>query len=209
MLFQANKIYNFFYSKYLMYNNKKMRRFIKTELGFSIIQIIVVLGLMAISMMVTVDMLTQHNKQLLTTRILISRDSVVNIIKLNAMKVSVLKKTAETDAVNNLFHHCVFGKNQDSTVTVNGCLGGGIEHRLKLIDLSGAIVAGPAARDTFPADPLYYESDGSVCSGNISKCPIQAEVVFSATCPGASPPVNCDQAATVVVKYIISQNQAA
>ena len=172
-----------------------MNKHIRSQRAFSLLHILIVLALMTIGMMTSLDMLSQHQKQILTTKVAINRDSVASLIRFAASKNSALQ-ASYVNIDNTLFSRCVRGKDPDGTPYANGCPTG--VNPLKLLDQAGALVAGQ------PFSPVYYDANGAMCTGDTSNCPLQAQTTFTAECPGGTFP--CDQAVSVTITYTVSQN---
>lgn len=135
----------------------------------------------------TTQIIEQVSRGNMGSRVIASRDSVLNSISFHA---SFSKSLIASTLTTNALKYCVYG-----LPLSNNCVAGPTP--MNLTDEAGTLVAGPSA-----AAPVRYDLEGNVCTVAGPRCPIEAFTTFTPTC-AVGPP--CDQAVSIRVDITLRQ----
>ncbi len=163
--------------------------------GFSLVEILVALGIMAGLMLGIVTLVENTNKSSMATRLSLTRDRLTNLVTLYVSRTAALKNSL-THANNSYFERCV-----NSNIAGTTDCTAGTTYALTLLEPVGTnIFAGTTAA------PSRYDANGAPCAAVSNGCPLEVITSFVAVCPGAT--AVCDQAQSLQVTYLVRKSPA-
>lgn len=165
-------------------------KLLKNRFGFSLVEILVALGVMSILMLGIITLVENTNKSGMATRMALTRDRLTNLVTLYISRTGALKNSI-INAGNANFDRCV----NTSIAGTLDCTAGPVNDLFLLEPVGATVFAGP------PANPSRYDANGGPCPALSVNCPLEVITSFTAVCPGAT--ATCDQAQSVQVTYIV------
>lgn len=203
---------------------KKSSRFYQiSHYGFSLIQVLISIGVMSIVAMGMLHMFTADQKRLIMTRQMSSRDSIKmladryildsKIITDSSLSTNYPSLGANIEG-NRALDYCLNGHPvaptpQCPALQHPNCCNAVVDQPFHILDpsdsshtkrFSGTDAAtSPFATTSF--SPVRYSIDGGICTIADPNCPLELVTTFTAECPGAAP--TCDGAERVLVNYAL------
>jgi hypothetical protein len=173
---------------------------LSSRLGFALIEMLVAFGVLGIIMMSLINMLDLSRKSEITTRIMLTANSIFSNVQMTASNSTAINNSALNDLNNLALRECI----EDPGGAVD-CEAAGAEF----------ILHPPTGNDWFSgttAGPNFvlYGTNGNKCplpcaaaGAGLNQYPIQAITSFTAECPGLA--ATCKKADKIFINIRITQ----
>lgn len=161
--------------------------------GQSLIQVVIMVGVMGVVMMGFVSMQSAQQKMTMGTQTAISRNALQLQLQQTLVSAGAMARTmAYADDPGNLALKECLHPSGNSCVQTNSPQG------FFLIDATGSKIAGAGSKA-----PVLYDYTGTPCQTANSQCLFQVYTQYTATCPNNASPCSSP---SVTATYTISQD---